>query len=154
MTPTDMQPTLEAPDRTLFNALEAAARSTPEKTAIDYYGRATSFRELHRAALNLAGVLRARVVFVCSNNQYALSTTARRQTNAESFAVKASAYGFRGRRVDGNDVLAVELALRQACENARSGLGPTLVECVTYRRGPHSSSDDPTRYRSAAEEAA
>ncbi|HSU38025.1 MAG TPA: thiamine pyrophosphate-dependent enzyme [Polyangiaceae bacterium] len=132
----------------------AAARAGDSAIALAFLGEgATSTPDFH-AALNLAGVLRARVVFVCLNNQYALSTSARRQTNSESFAVKARAYGFHGRRVDGNDVLAVELALRQASESARSGLGPTLVECVTYRRGPHSSSDDPTRYRSAAEEAA
>ena len=132
----------------------AAALAGDSAIALAFLGEgATSTPDFH-AALNLAGVLRARVVFVCLNNQYALSTSARRQTNAESFAVKARAYGFGGRRVDGNDVLAVELALRQACESARSGLGPTLVECVTYRRGPHSSSDDPGRYRSAAEEAA
>jgi pyruvate dehydrogenase E1 component alpha subunit/2-oxoisovalerate dehydrogenase E1 component alpha subunit len=132
----------------------AAARAGDSAIALAFLGEgATSTPDFH-AALNLAGVLRARVVFVCLNNQYALSTSVRRQTNSESFAVKARAYGFRGRRVDGNDALAVELAVRQASENARSGLGPTLLECVTYRRGPHSSSDDPTRYRSAAEEAA
>jgi pyruvate dehydrogenase E1 component alpha subunit/2-oxoisovalerate dehydrogenase E1 component alpha subunit len=132
----------------------AAARAGDSAIALAFLGEgATSTPDFH-AALNLAGVLRARVVFVCVNNQYALSTAARRQTSSESFAAKARAYGLRGRRVDGNDVLAVELALRQAGENARSGLGPSLVECVTYRRGPHSSSDDPTRYRNAAEEAA
>jgi pyruvate dehydrogenase E1 component alpha subunit/2-oxoisovalerate dehydrogenase E1 component alpha subunit len=130
----------------------AAARAGDSAIAMAFLGEgATSTPDFH-AALNLAGVLRARVVFVCQNNQYALSVPAERQTHSESFAIKARAYGLRGRRVDGNDVLAVELALRRACESARAGLGPTLVECVTYRRGAHSSSDDPRRYRSLAEE--
>lgn len=132
----------------------AAARAGDSAIALAFLGEgATSTPDFH-AALNLAGVLRARVVFVCTNNHYALSLPAARQTRSESFAIKARAYGVRDRRVDGNDVLAVELALRQASESARAGLGPTLVECVTYRRGPHSSSDDPSRYRSAAEEEA
>jgi pyruvate dehydrogenase E1 component alpha subunit/2-oxoisovalerate dehydrogenase E1 component alpha subunit len=132
----------------------AARRSGDSAIALAFMGEgATSTPDFH-AALNFAGVFRAPVVFVCQNNHYALSLPAERQTRSASFAVKASAYGLPGRRVDGNDALAVELALRQACERARSGLGPTLVECVTYRRGPHSSSDDPSRYRSAAEEEA
>jgi pyruvate dehydrogenase E1 component alpha subunit/2-oxoisovalerate dehydrogenase E1 component alpha subunit len=132
----------------------AASRAGDSAIALAFMGEgATSTPDFH-AALNFAGVFRAPVVFVCQNNQYALSLSAARQSNSTSFAIKARAYGFRGRRVDGNDALAVELALRQACENARSSLGPTLVECVTYRRGPHSSSDDPSRYRSVAEEAA
>ncbi len=132
----------------------AAARAGDPALALAFMGEgATSTPDFH-AALNLAGVLRARVVFVCQNNQYALSLPARGQTLAESFAVKARAYALAGRRVDGNDALAVHRAVRAACERARSGLGATLVECVTYRRGPHSSSDDPARYRSASEEEA
>jgi len=112
---------------------------------------ATSHPDFH-AALNLAGVLRAGVVFVCQNNHYALSVPVSRQTASASFAIKARAYGFPGVRVDGNDVLAVEVAVRAAADRARAGGGPTLIECVTYRRGAHSSSDDPSRYRDAAEE--
>jgi pyruvate dehydrogenase E1 component alpha subunit/2-oxoisovalerate dehydrogenase E1 component alpha subunit len=114
---------------------------------------ATSHPDFH-GALNLAGVLSARVVFVCQNNQYALSVPLARQTRSESLAIKAHAYGFPGQRVDGNDALAVYLGVGRALERARSGAGPTLVECVTYRRGAHSSSDDPSRYRTLAEEAA
>ena len=112
---------------------------------------ATSHPDFH-AALNLAGVRRAGVVFVCQNNQYALSVPAARQTASASFAIKARAYGFPGVRIDGNDVLAVESAVRTAAARARAGSGPTLIECVTYRRGAHSTSDDPSRYRDPAEE--
>jgi pyruvate dehydrogenase E1 component alpha subunit/2-oxoisovalerate dehydrogenase E1 component alpha subunit len=132
----------------------AAARAGDGALALAFLGEgATSTPDFH-AALNFAGVFRARVVFVCQNNQYALSVPARRQTLAECFALKGRAYAVPGRRVDGNDALAVYAAVREGASRARAGLGPTLVECVTYRRGPHSSSDDPTRYRSAAEEAA
>jgi pyruvate dehydrogenase E1 component alpha subunit len=113
---------------------------------------ATSHPDFH-AALNFAGVLAAPVVFVCQNNQYALSVPASRQSRAESFAVKASAYGVLGERIDGNDALSVHARVRAAAERAREGLGPTFLECVTYRRGAHSTSDDPSRYRSPAEEA-
>lgn len=113
---------------------------------------ATSHPDFH-AALNFAGVFAAPVVFICQNNQYALSVPVSKQSRAESFAVKASAYGVRGERIDGNDALVVYETVRAAAERARQGLGPTFLECVTYRRGPHSTSDDPSRYRSPAEEA-
>ncbi|HLV66151.1 MAG TPA: thiamine pyrophosphate-dependent enzyme [Polyangiaceae bacterium] len=113
---------------------------------------ATSHPDFH-AALNFAGVFRAPVVFVCQNNQYAISVSASRQTASSTFAIKASAYGVRGERLDGNDALAVYDAVAHAIDGARAGNGATLLECVTYRLGAHSSSDDPSRYRSAAEEA-
>jgi pyruvate dehydrogenase E1 component alpha subunit/2-oxoisovalerate dehydrogenase E1 component alpha subunit len=111
---------------------------------------ATSHPDFH-AALNFAGVFRAGVVFVCQNNQYAISTTSARQTAAPTFAVKALAYGVAADRVDGNDAFAVYDALGSAADRARSGAGPTLVECVTYRIGAHSSSDDPGLYRAEQE---
>jgi pyruvate dehydrogenase E1 component alpha subunit len=114
---------------------------------------ATSHPDFH-AALNFAGVLRAPVIFVCQNNQYALSVPAARQTRAASFALKARAYGLPGVRVDGNDPLAVYRELRFRAERARREGEAVLVECVTYRRGPHSSSDDPSRYRRPEEERA
>jgi len=130
----------------------AAARAHDAAIALAFMGEgATSTPDFH-AALNLAGVLRAPVVFVCQNNGYALSVPATRQTHAESFAIKARAYGLPGERLDGNDALAVFVRVRRAAALARGGDGPALLECVTYRRGAHSSSDDPSRYRSAAEE--
>jgi pyruvate dehydrogenase E1 component alpha subunit/2-oxoisovalerate dehydrogenase E1 component alpha subunit len=113
---------------------------------------ATSHPDFH-AALNFAGVLAAPVVFVCQNNQYALSVPVSRQSRVGSFALRAAAYGIRGERIDGNDALAVHETVRAAAERARQALGPTFLECVTYRRGAHSTSDDPSRYRSSAEEA-
>ena len=114
---------------------------------------ATSTADFH-AALNFAGVFRAPTVFLCNNNQWAISVPVARQTAAVTLAQKASAYGFDGIRVDGMDALAVYVATRDAAVAARRGDGPTLVEAVTYRLGPHSSSDDPSRYREEAEVAA
>ncbi|MFV1959826.1 MAG: thiamine pyrophosphate-dependent dehydrogenase E1 component subunit alpha, partial [Planctomycetota bacterium] len=107
---------------------------------------ATSSSDFH-AGLNFAGVWKAPVVFVCQNNQWAISVPSSKQTASETFAEKASAYGLPGLRVDGNDVLACYVATRAAVDRARRGEGATLVECLTYRMGGHSSSDDPSRYR-------
>jgi TPP-dependent pyruvate/acetoin dehydrogenase alpha subunit len=91
------------------------------------------------------------VVFFCKNNQWAISCPFSRQTAAPCLAVRAAGYGFVGWRVDGNDVLAVHVATRAAVEKARNGGGPTLIESHTYRIGPHSTSDDPRRYRDEEE---
>lgn len=111
---------------------------------------ATSQGEFH-SAMNFAGVFKVPVVFLCENNQYAISLPFRRQTASENVAVKAEAYGFEGVLVDGNDVLAVYKAAKAAVDKARSGGGPTLIEAVTYRIAGHSSSDDPTKYRTPEE---
>src|SRR5207302_1104958 len=87
----------------------------------------------------------------CQNNHWAISVPSSKQTASESIAIKAQAYGFGGVKVDGNDAVAVHAAVKQAVDKARSGGGPTLVECETYRIGAHSSSDDPTRYRDERE---
>ncbi len=111
---------------------------------------ATSHPDFH-AALNFAGLWAAPVVFVCQNNRYAISVPVARQTASASLAVKAQAYGFAGEIVDGNDARAVYAAVLRAAHKARSGGGPTLLECSTYRIGPHSTSDDPSRYRPDSE---
>lgn len=111
---------------------------------------ATSHSDFH-AALNFAGVFRVPCVFVCQNNHWSISVPVSRQTAASSLAVKAKAYGLPGVRVDGNDVLAVYRAVSDAAYQARSGGGATFIECLTYRVGPHSTSDDPSRYRSEQE---
>ena len=111
---------------------------------------ATSANDFH-TGMNFAGVFKAPVVLICQNNQYAISLPVEKQTASETIAMKAAAYGFAGVRVDGNDVLAVHRASREAVDRARAGGGPTLIEAVTYRMGPHSSSDDPKRYRDTAE---
>jgi pyruvate dehydrogenase E1 component alpha subunit len=114
---------------------------------------ATSEGDFHEA-LNFAGVWQVPVVFVCQNNQWAISVPLKKQTHSRTLAGKALAYGMPGIQVDGNDVLAVLVAAREAVERARAGGGPTLIECVTYRLGVHTTADDPTRYRSAEELAA
>jgi pyruvate dehydrogenase E1 component alpha subunit len=90
-------------------------------------------------------------VFVCQNNQWAISVPVKKQTHSRTLAQKALAYGFPGLQVDGNDVLAVHVASQEAVERARGGGGPTLIECVTYRLGVHTTADDPTKYRSEEE---
>ena len=109
---------------------------------------ATSEADFH-AALNFAAVFQAQTVLVCQNNQWAISVPVSRQTAAPTLAVKARAYGLPAIRADGNDVLAVYEVLSEALERARSGHGPTFIELLTYRVAPHSTSDDPSRYRSS-----
>jgi pyruvate dehydrogenase E1 component alpha subunit/2-oxoisovalerate dehydrogenase E1 component alpha subunit len=131
-------------------ALAARIRKDPV-VCMGYLGDgATSEHDFH-SALNFAAVLRAPAVFFCQNNQWAISVPVSRQTAARTLAVKAKAYGMPGVRVDGNDVLAVFVETKKAVDRARAGGGPTFLEALTYRRLGHSSSDDPTRYRSADE---
>ncbi len=101
-------------------------------------------------AFVFAGVTNAPVVFFCQNNQWAISAPTRRQSTVP-LSQRAAGFGFPGVRVDGNDVLAVYAVTQAALDRARAGLGPTLIEAVTYRMGAHTTSDDPTRYREAAE---
>ena len=108
---------------------------------------ATSEPDFHNA-MTFAARFNAPVVIVCQNNHWAISVPSRSQTAAPTFASRAVAYGIPGVRVDGNDALAVYEAVREAAPRARKGHGPTFIESVTYRMGAHSSSDDPTRYRS------
>ncbi len=129
----------------------AAKLQKHDTVAMAYLGDgATSSNDFH-SSMNFAAVFKAPVVFVCQNNHWSISIPTHRQTASESIAVKAVAYGMPGVKVDGNDPQAVFAACAAAVERARSGGGPTLVECETYRMGAHSSSDDPTRYRDQAE---
>lgn len=111
---------------------------------------ATSEGDSHEA-MNFAAVFDAPAMFYVQNNQWAISTPLHEQHRAASFAHKAVAYGMTGVRVDGNDVLAVMAVCRAHVEALRGGAVPVLVESVTYRKGPHTTSDDPTRYRSSDE---
>jgi pyruvate dehydrogenase E1 component alpha subunit len=122
--------------------------------AIVFFGEgATSEGAVHEA-MNFAGVMRLPVVFLCQNNQWAISTPRRIQTASATIAQKAVAYGIVGVQVDGNDVLAVHKAVADAAVRARAGEGPTFVEAVTWRRSVHTTADDPRVYRSEAEEKA
>ncbi len=112
----------------------------------------TSEGDFHEA-LNFAAVWKVPVVFIIQNNQFAISVPLRKQTASVNLAVKAVAYGMPGIKVDGNDLLAMVRALQEASNFAREGNGPVLVEALTYRRGAHTTSDDPTRYRTSEEEA-
>jgi pyruvate dehydrogenase E1 component alpha subunit len=106
---------------------------------------ATSEGSFHEGA-NFAGVMRAPLILLCNNNQWAISTPLSAQTAAETLADKAAGYGMPGVRVDGGDVLAVYEAVRDAALRARAGDGPTFVEAVTYRCAPHATADDPRAY--------
>lgn len=116
-----------------------------------YFGDgATSSNGFH-SGLNFAGVWQAPVVFVCIDNGWAISVSSSQQTAASSYAAKGRAYGVPGVAVDGNDALACRQAMGDALARARAGEGPTLLVLRTYRMLGHSSSDDPTKYRDAAE---
>ncbi len=122
-----------------------------EGAVLCYFGDgATSEGDFHEA-MTFAGVCRAPVVFFCQNNAWAISVPRRLQCAADSLAVKAVGYGMTGLQIDGNDPLASFAATRMALEHARAGEGPVFIEAVTYRLGPHTTADDPTRYRDAAE---
>lgn len=122
-----------------------------DHATLAYFGDgATSEGDFHEG-LNMAGVFEAPVVFFCENNGWAISVPRERQTAADTIAQKAHAYGFEGVRVDGNDPLAVYETVTDALETARDG-EPNLVESLTDRRGAHTTSDDPSRYRDPADE--
>ena len=129
----------------------AAQYRGDDAVVMAYFGDgATSEGDFHEA-MNFAGVWHVPVIFVCQNNQWAISVPLKKQTHSRTIAQKALAYGLPGIQVDGNDVLAVYAAAREAVERARAGDGPTLIECVTYRLGVHTTADDPTKYRTAEE---
>jgi 2-oxoisovalerate dehydrogenase E1 component alpha subunit len=132
-------------------AAMAAQRLGEDSVTVAFLGDgATSEGDAHEA-LNLAAVYRAPCVFFVQNNQWAISVPVSHQMAAPSIAHRAIGYGMPGIRVDGNDVLACFAVVAEAAERAREGGGPTLIEAITYRLGPHTTSDDPTRYRSQEE---
>lgn len=125
----------------------AARLRGQEIACVGYMGDGASSSSDFHSAMTMAGKQKPPVVIFCQNNGWAISVPFSAQTKSKGIAVKAKSYGVDGVRVDGNDVLAVYQVTKQALEKARAGDGPTLIEAVTYRRGGHSSSDDPDRYR-------
>ncbi len=132
-------------------AAMAAQRRREAVVTVPFFGDgATSSNDFH-AGLNFAGVFRTPTIFFCQNNQWAISLPRDKQTRSKTLAEKAEAYGFPGVVVDGTDLNAVYRAVVQARARAVQGDGPTLIEAQVYRLGPHSTSDDPKRYRTDAE---
>jgi len=122
-----------------------------DEVVLTYFGDgATSEGDFHEA-MNMAAVFNTPTVFVCQNNHWAISVPREKQARSKTLAQRALAYGMPGIQVDGNDVLAVFVATREAVDRARSGKGPTMIECVTYRLSVHTTADDPSKYRSEKE---
>ena len=120
------------------------------KVALTYFGDGATSEGDVLEAFNFAGAFGIPVIFVCQDNQWAISTPRKVQTAAETIAQKAIAFGFKGLQVDGNDVLAVYAATKEAVERARKG-EPTLLELMTYRMSDHTTSDDASKYRTEAD---
>jgi 2-oxoisovalerate dehydrogenase E1 component len=132
-------------------ALTARLRRT-DRVVIAFFGDGASSQGVVHESLNLAAVWKLPIIFLCENNQYALSTSSKRTIAGESIAARAAAYAIPGVRVDGNDALAVYEAVRSAVARARAGEGPTLVEALTYRWGGHSMRANLPDYRTKDEE--
>lgn len=129
----------------------AAKYRQTDEVAMTFFGDgATSEGDFHEG-MNCAAVYKVPVIFVCQNNQWAISVPLSKQTHSETLAQKALAYGMPGIQVDGNDILSVYAATAEAVERARSGGGPTFIECVTYRIMMHTTADDPKKYRQEGE---
>ncbi|MEA2717005.1 MAG: 2-oxoisovalerate dehydrogenase component, partial [Actinomycetota bacterium] len=130
---------------------QASAIRGDDRVTVCWFGEAASSKGDFHEGLNYAGIHQLPVVFVCENNHYAISVTMAQQSAVPDVASRAASYGMPGVIVDGNDTLDVYGAVRAAVARARSGGGPTLVECKTYRLMPHTSDDDDRRYRSPEE---
>ncbi len=124
-----------------------------KEVVIAYFGDGGTSEGDFSEALNWAAVFSCPVVFFCNNNQWAISVPRKFQTKAKTLAQKAIGFEIPGIQVDGNDLLAVYRATKEAVDYARAGNGPVLIEAETYRMAAHTTSDDPTKYRTAEEEA-
>jgi 2-oxoisovalerate dehydrogenase E1 component alpha subunit len=127
-------------------------RHGTDGVALAYFGDGASSQGDIHEAMNFAGVYRAPVVFFCQSNGWAISLPTKAQVAGGSVAARAAGYGMPGVTVDGNDVLEVYRATSEAVDRARRGEGPSIIEAMTYRMGPHSTSDDPGRYRTLEDE--
>jgi TPP-dependent pyruvate/acetoin dehydrogenase alpha subunit len=142
---------LDAQRRSSSEAYRDQAAPSRTRVAVAFFGEGASNEGAFHEALNMAAIWRLPAVFVCENNLYAASTPVSWAFKVQNVADRAPAYGLPGEIVDGNDVLAVYEAAGRAIDRARSGDGPTLLECKTYRMVGHSRSD-PRTYRSKDEE--
>lgn len=131
----------------------AAKHKKTGQIALAYTGEGSISEGDFHMALNFSGAFKVPAVYIIRNNGYAISTPESVQTAAETLASRGIGYGVPGVQVDGNDILAVIKIVREAVERARSGFGPSLIEALTYRLGAHSTSDDPSGYRTKEEEA-
>ncbi len=128
-------------------AAMAAKYRKDRVAALVYFGDGGSSKGDFHEGMNMAGLFKLPVVFLCQNNQWAISVPREQQTASKTIAQKAYAYGFEGIQVDGNDVFAVYKATHDAVQKAKEGGGPTLIECDTYRIADHTTADDASRYR-------
>jgi 2-oxoisovalerate dehydrogenase E1 component alpha subunit len=131
-------------------AIASRQRGERAATLVTFGEGASSKTDFHQA-LTFAGVWKLPIVFFCENNQYAISVPTTRQMPVENVADRAPAYGMSAQVVDGNDVLAVHAATREAIQHTLEGSGPVLLEARTYRLMPHTSNDDDSTYRSQEE---
>jgi pyruvate dehydrogenase E1 component alpha subunit len=122
-----------------------------KEVAMTFFGDGATSEGDFFEAMNFASVYQVPLVFVCQNNQWAISVPRSKQTRSNTLAQKALAFDMPCIQVDGNDILAVYAAAKEAVERARSGGGPTLMECITYRMSVHTTADDPKRYRTDEE---
>jgi pyruvate dehydrogenase E1 component alpha subunit len=132
-------------------AAMAAKYKKDRAAAVTYFGDGGTSKGDFHEGLNMAGVLKLPVIFICQNNQWAISMPREKQTASKTLAQKAFSYGFEGLQVDGNDIFAVYKATEYALRKAKQGEGPTLIECITYRIFDHTTADDASRYRSKQE---
>jgi len=129
-----------------------AAQYRKDRIAVvAYFGDGGTSKGDFHEGFNIAGVGKLPVVFICQNNQWAISVPREKQTASKTLAQKAFAYGFEGIQVDGNDIFAVYKVAADALKQAREGGGPTFIECLTYRMSDHTTADDATRYRTKEE---
>lgn len=129
----------------------AAKLQKSQDIALAFFGEGASSTPIFHVSANFAALYKVPAILLCRNNGWAISVPSSDQTATPTFAQKAIAYGMPGVLVDGNDILAMIHVVREAAERGRRGEGPTLIEARTYRRGAHSSSDDPSKYRDQAE---
>ena len=131
-------------------ALAAKIRKSNE-IAVSFFGDGAVNQGVVHEAMNLAGVWKLPVIYVCENNQYAMTVSLEKSVGIKELSIRAAGYGFEGKTVDGNDVEAVYEATQVAAAKARSGGGATFLECVTYRWDGHFGGDPGTAYRSKEE---